>query len=177
MRVPRQNGDALRTGGNSPSAENRPREAYRLSLEECRGPADDPNGAALMKPDTMQDSRPDRKLSRKQRIASTQVFKEAFDAGSRYVGNLMVVWLRKGDDACLRLGVVASKKSFRRAVDRNRAKRLLREAYRLNRFRFHGKFDVVIVARARILDVKRQAVDKDLLTLAAKAGILGEDAL
>jgi ribonuclease P protein component len=70
--------------------------------------------------------------------------------------------------------VVASKKTFRRAVDRARAKRLLREAYRLNRFRFGGDFDVVILARARIGDVKVQAVEKDLLILAEKARILKE---
>ena len=35
-----------------------------------------------------------------------------------------------------------------------------------------GSFDLVLVARARIGGVKVQAVEKDLLVLAAKAGIL-----
>jgi ribonuclease P protein component len=115
-----------------------------------------------------------RRLSRKQRIVGSYIFREAFNTGRRYVGIFMVMWLRRGADAGLRLGVIASKRTFRRAVDRARAKRLLREAYRLNRFRFGGDFDVVLVARARIGGVKVQAVEKDLLVLAGKAGILQE---
>jgi ribonuclease P protein component len=116
----------------------------------------------------------DRRLSRKQRIIGSRIFQEAFNSGRRYVGRFMVMWLRSGTDAGLRLGVVSSKRTFRRAVDRAIAKRLLREAYRLNRFRLGGNFDVVLVARARLGEVKVQAVEKDLLILAAKAGILKE---
>jgi ribonuclease P protein component len=81
------------------------------------------------------------------------------------------MWLRRGEGASLRLGVVASRRSFRRAVDRARAKRLLREAYRLNRDRLCGDCDVILVARRDILQAKRQDVEKDLLEAAGKAGI------
>lgn len=83
------------------------------------------------------------------------------------------MWLRPGEGASLRLGVVASKRTFRRAVDRARAKRLLREAFRLNRGRLDGAYDVVLVARRRILEVKRPAVDRDLMIAAQRAGIAG----
>jgi ribonuclease P protein component len=87
----------------------------------------------------------------------------------------MVMWLRVGEDSALRLGVVASKHVSRRAVDRARAKRLLREAYRLNRFRLCGKYDVVLVARRRILNVKLGEVVRELLDLAGKAGIMKKE--
>jgi len=87
----------------------------------------------------------------------------------------MVMWVRNGRDANLRLGVIASRRSFRRAVDRARAKRLLREAYRLNRAKLRGKVDVILLARPAILGVKRQAVDKDLMVLARKAGLKRRD--
>ena len=85
----------------------------------------------------------------------------------------MVMWLRSGDDACLRLGVVTSKRTFRLSPHRSRARRLLREAFRLNRSQLSGEYDLILVGRRRILDVKRQDVEKDLLALAKKAGILG----
>jgi RNase P protein component len=50
---------------------------------------------------------------------------------------------------------------------------MLREAFRLNRHRMSGSFDVVLVARRSILVRKAAEVQKDLMSLAAKAGLLG----
>jgi ribonuclease P protein component len=88
----------------------------------------------------------------------------------------MVLWLLSREDSRLRLGVVAGKRTFRKAVERARAKRLLREAYRLNRFRCRGTCDVVLVGRRAILGVSVREVEEELLALAGKAGLLGEDA-
>jgi ribonuclease P protein component len=118
------------------------------------------------------DDPPDQSLSREWRIANPSEFREAFDGGLHYVGKSMVVWLWSGEQAGLRLGVVASKRQFHRAVDRCRAKRRLREAYRLNRFRFDGRIDVVLVARRRILALSAREVEEDLLVLAQRAGLM-----
>jgi ribonuclease P protein component len=97
----------------------------------------------------------------------------------------MVMWLEKaagtglrrggasGEDG-LRLGVVASRRSFRRAVDRARAKRMLREAYRLNRHRFGAAGVVVLVARPALLAAHLASVEQDLLSLADRGRIMGE---
>jgi len=119
--------------------------------------------------------KPDRRLSACQRIADGDIFREAFRSGRRYTGKLMVMWLRSGEDANLCLGVVASIRLFRRAVERSRARRLLREAYRLNRFRLCGLYDVVLVARRAIINASRQTVEKELLMLTEKAGMLKRD--
>jgi ribonuclease P protein component len=110
-------------------------------------------------------------LSRRQCISRSNIFQEAFKQGRPYVGKFIVMRLRKGEDAHLSLGVIASKRTFRRSVDRSRAKRLLRESYRLNRCKFDDGQDIVLVARRAILGVKRQEVDKDLLKVAEKSGI------
>jgi len=58
-------------------------------------------------------------------------YKRIFDRGRSIKGRLLVAWALQSEDADRQAGVVVSKKSFHDAVDRNRAKRLMREAYRL----------------------------------------------
>lgn len=88
----------------------------------------------------------------------------------------MILWVADGPSDGWRLGVVASKRTFRRSVDRSRAKRLVREAFRLNRRAFRGAGDLVVVARRAILDAKRQDVEAELLKLmGVRARGAGED--
>lgn len=116
----------------------------------------------------------DRGLSRSRRVAGSYVFKEAFEQDRCFRGRHMVMWLRTGPDAGMRLGVIAGRKSLSKAVMRSRGKRLLREAFRLNRFRFEGNYDVILLARRPITGASRQEVEEDLLLLAERAGILAK---
>ena len=116
-------------------------------------------------------AKPDQGLKRSQRLTRSALFRQTYAQGRRWIGRFMVLWLRSGEGASLRLGVVASRK-VGNAVARARAKRLLREAYRRNRFRMAGPFDVVIVARHDILAALRDDIESELLKLAKSAGLL-----
>ena len=133
-----------------------------------------PAGAGLSQPSDTKATGINRRLSCRQRLSESRLFRQTFDAGRRYAGRFVVMWLRHAEDASLRLAVIVSKRTFRRSVDRSRAKRLMRESFRLNRHMLRGKVDIILVARRYIDGVQRQVVDEDLLRLARQAGILAE---
>jgi ribonuclease P protein component len=82
-----------------------------------------------------------------------------------------VLWLRSGSGAALRLGVVSSKKVSNRAVDRNLARRRLRDVVRRRRAELSGPFDLVLVARRNLLAAPPAEVEREFLRLARRLGI------
>ena len=113
-------------------------------------------------------------LSKKQRLIQASLFGEAFAQKNNVVGRFMVLWLRTGQGAALRLGVVTSKKVSNRAVDRNLARRRLREIFRQHRAKLSGPFDLVIIARRNLLDASYADAEREFLRLAEKAGLLNK---
>lgn len=112
----------------------------------------------------------DRGLKRHQRLIHSDLFDEAFNQGCRAAGRYMVIWLRRGEGASLRLGVVTSRK-VGGAVQRVKARRRLREMYRLNRGRLAGECDMVIVARREILNAQWKDIESEFLKLAERVGL------
>jgi ribonuclease P protein component len=84
----------------------------------------------------------------------------------------LVLVARPNDLGFSRVGVTASRK-LGGAVTRNRAKRLLREAARRLYPQFEAGWDVMLVARARIVKVKEPEVEDALALLLRRAGLSG----
>ena len=83
----------------------------------------------------------------------------------------LVLYARKNRTGTNRVGITVSKK-LGKAVVRNRVRRRLREAYRLNEEQFLPGYDIVIVARSRAVEVSFQKLTESLLALSDQAGIL-----
>ena len=80
-------------------------------------------------------------------------------------------YARKNRTGINRVGITVSKK-LGKAVIRNRVRRRIREAYRLNEEKFLPGWDIVIVARSRAVSVSFQKLTQSLLSLSEQAGIL-----
>ena len=79
------------------------------------------------------------------------------------VGSALVTYVSKNRYGFNRIGITTSKK-IGKAHDRNRARRVIREAYRLllPYFPHNYGYDIVFVARARTTDCRMQEVYKTM---------------
>ena len=83
-------------------------------------------------------------LPAKERLKGKKVLDTVFQKGksiNAYPLKLWYVAVDDSQDVRFRIGVNAPKRKFKSAVKRNRIKRLLREAYRLNKALFFNKVE------------------------------------
>ncbi len=83
---------------------------------------------------------------RTQRLVTAAGYQRVFNDPQRSVDSSFMVLARKNNSGCARLGLAIAKKQLKRAVGRNRVKRVIRES-----FRQHGKllqgYDFIVLAR------------------------------
>jgi ribonuclease P protein component len=116
-------------------------------------------------------SAPDVSLPARARLKTQRDFRSVYRHGRRATGAWLtvVVLPRRGDASTPpRLGVSVSK-DHGGAVRRNKLKRLLREAFRLERHRLPAPVDVVLIPRPRPDKVPLAELRSELSHLLAKA--------
>jgi ribonuclease P protein component len=112
------------------------------------------------------------RLGRHSRIKQGRDFARVRQGGERAVrGCLIANWLRLPEDARSRLGVVVGKK-VGGSVVRSRAKRLLRESFRVHQHELTQPLDLVLVARPSIVQKDFSGVERDVLATLRQAGLL-----
>lgn len=97
-------------------------------------------------------------------------FRRLYRRGKSVVTPTMVVYVSKNREGMNRLGITAGKK-VGGAVQRNRAKRRIRELYRLNQGRLENGYDFCIVARTFTVRAPYKKLVQDFRMSAEKLGV------
>ena len=85
------------------------------------------------------------------RLLTARDFERVFQYPQRSSGSAITVLARPSGHVGARLGLAIARKQFRRAVDRNRVKRIIRESFRRHQALLAG-LDVVVIGRRVLLE-------------------------
>jgi ribonuclease P protein component len=104
-------------------------------------------------------------------LRGSKDFQKVYRSGKRYDGVLMTAFVLPNNLPHNRFGVTASRKALGKAVQRNRAKRMLRETFRLKRSSLSSllqNYDWVVNAKRRLPDYKVSAATEEFEKLVLK---------
>jgi ribonuclease P protein component len=108
------------------------------------------------------------------RLKQRRDFIEIKQRGQRLVaGCLIANWTTSPEGSGSRLGVITSRK-LGSAVTRSRARRLLRETFRLHQYDLRQPVRMVLVARSSIRGKHKADVERDFLLALRRANLLKE---
>ena len=103
-------------------------------------------------------------------------FRRAYARGKSYTNPALVMYVRKNRAGSCRIGITASKK-IGNAVQRNRARRVIREAFRQVNLPLKGNYDVVFVARTKTVHKKSTDIYNVMLSMLIEAGVVKNEEL
>ena len=101
------------------------------------------------------------------RIRKRRDFLRIQNRGRRLWGRQFIAYVRPSQAACSRLGITVSRK-VGGAVQRNRIKRWVREAFRTQPGLFSRPIDIVLIAKRGIDDFSLQTIREDLARVVSR---------
>jgi ribonuclease P protein component len=111
-------------------------------------------------------------LNRASRLRKSSEFQRVRQQGRSITSRLLILAWASNDVAQLRIGFVVSKRISKRAVDRNRLKRLLGETIRPLLPELTPGWDIVLSARKDILTADLHTLEQEIPVLLRRARLL-----
>jgi ribonuclease P protein component len=111
-----------------------------------------------------------RTMLKKEVLRKKDDFNAVYKAGKSVPDRYIVLFYKKNDLPYSRTAFLASKK-VGNSVQRNRAKSLMKESYRLNADRFRTGYDLIFIARNTINGRKLMDVNKSMMNAAARGKV------
>jgi len=100
-------------------------------------------------------------MNKTESIKENRTFRRLYSKGKRIVSPLFILYVMPNRSEKQRLGITVSKK-IGKAVERNRAKRIIREAFRLTKSELKPGFDIIFVARASTVSSTSTQIKKEM---------------
>ena len=110
-------------------------------------------------------------LPRSSRIRQNRDYRRIYRQGKRFSNRAGLLYLVKSRRSDVRIGFVATKK-IGHAFARNRAKRLMKEVYRLHRAELSPNYEAIMLAGSFLTTATYKEAEKAVMALWRKAGIL-----
>lgn len=109
-----------------------------------------------------------------QTLKENKDFRRLYYRGESRASACLVTYAMKKRGGKIRYGITTSKK-IGGAVERNRARRVIRAAFSELESRIEGSWDFVFVARSKTCKVKMQTVLRDMEKQMLEMGVLNEN--
>ena len=103
------------------------------------------------------------------RILKRDRFREVYDTGRKIQATYFTAFVLLNQGKKPRIGITATRKSGN-SVERNRARRLVREAFRKNKWLVPNGVDIVINVKHRLVEASYSEFEGDFVTFLKKAG-------
>ena len=114
----------------------------------------------------------DEGFRKKEHLLKSKEFSKVYKKGTSKRSNGVVLCVLPNGLEHTRLGFSISSKTVRRAVSRNRIRRLFREVYRKSRHSLKGGFDIIIVIRQDLSEtISFSSAETTLFKLVKEAGL------
>lgn len=109
----------------------------------------------------MVDTPPRQQFQRCMRLLTARDYERVFQQPQKSSSKALTVLARQSGQGLARLGLAIPRKQIRRAVERNRIKRLIRESFRRHQDLLQG-LDVVVIGRSDLLKKNSQWIFENL---------------